>query len=88
MVLNFSEDTSGYKHVNKSKSRQELLDISERMELIDVWRISHTSDRRYICRSGKKGQQQARLDFFSLVLAIYLNEIKPISKYDTEETIH
>ena len=63
LVLSLEKDKKGglaKTHRNSLKSIQE---ISENLDLLDVWRIYNPDDRRYTCRQ-RQPKFQCRLDFF------------------------
>ena len=62
LVLDPHMDSYNYKHLNNPKARLSVLNISD-LNLLDIYRNTHQSIRRYTWRK-RNPLKQARLDFF------------------------
>ena len=70
LVLDPSLDSDQYKHVNNPKSRNVLLHIMNVFNLVDSFRLTHPSARRFTWRR-KNPTRQARLDYFLVTRAMH-----------------
>ena len=72
MVQSFELDTSGYRTLNNPKARDTVLELIAEHDLVDPWRESYPTLRRYTWRRRvQSGVQQGRLDFFLVSQDLY-----------------
>ena len=63
LVLDPHMDSYNYKHLNNPKARSSVLNMINDLNLLDIYRYTHQSSRRYTWRK-RNPLKQARLDFF------------------------
>ena len=82
---NYEIDTKNYKKKNNVKARETVLNYMDKLDLLDIWRKTHETVKRYTWRQNFY-KKLARLDFFLIsetLLDIYANsEIKQSYKSD------
>ena len=85
LVLDFDKDTHNYKKHNNFKSVKLVRQYIEKLDLIDIWRITHEETRQFTWRQNFY-KKLARLDFFLIsenLMEIYANsKIKNSYKSD------
>ena len=64
LVINQEEDTQGYRRSNHPRARSRVLEILHQRNLVDIYRVRHSGERRYTWRVMNPEPKQARLDFF------------------------
>ena len=50
LVLDPLKDSLNYKNINNPRSKKKLLEIMANCDLVDIYRIMHPSDKRFIWR--------------------------------------
>ena len=63
LVLDPHMDSYNYKHLNNLKARLSVLNMTNDLNLLDIYRYTHQCSRRYTWRK-RNPLKQARLDFF------------------------
>ena len=85
LVMNYEIDTKNYRKKNNVKARETVLNYMDKLDLLDIWRKTHETVKRYTWRQNFY-KKLARLDFFLIsetLLDIYANsEIKQSYKSD------
>ena len=70
LVLDPLMDSDQYKHVNNPKSRNTLIQIMNVFNLVNSFRVTHPTGRRFTWRR-KNPARQARLDYFLVSHALH-----------------
>ena len=65
LVLRKQNDTFNYLHENNKRAKHVVLDMINNLNLTDVWRALHESDRQFTLKR-RNPTKMARLDFFLL----------------------
>ena len=65
LVLNPELDSQNYKHINNPKRREKVIDMTNELSLVDIWRELNARCKRFTWRRSRPVLQQSRLDFFS-----------------------
>ena len=65
LVLNPELDSQNYKHINNPKCREKVIDMTNELSLVDIWRELNARCKRFTWRRSQPVLQQSRLDFFS-----------------------
>ena len=88
LVLNPNLDYMNYKHTNNQKAREKVIEITDNLSLVDVWREINPEKRRYSWRRNNP-LQQARLDFMlvSNSLISYIKDCKILPGYRSDHSI-
>lgn len=88
LVMDFNLDTLNYKHLNNEKARERVLEMTENLELADIWRELNLDTKRYTWRRTSP-TQQSRLDFFLLSnsLSSYVTNVDIMPGYKTDHSI-
>ena len=81
LTLNFSLDASGYLRENNIKSKQKVLEIMEILELVDTWRVTNPTERKFTYYSSNRPLKISRLDFFLVTPDIHAKVIKTYLSY-------
>ena len=77
VIFNPSLDSEGGKPVIKKRTIAKLIQITENLDLCDIWRIRNPKRRRFTFRQHHStGFIQRRLDFFSYLI-LSKNLLKP-----------
>jgi len=64
LVLNPELDSQNYKHTNNPKCREKVIDLTNELSLVDIWRELNAQCKRFTWRRSQPVLQQSRLDFF------------------------
>ncbi|WP_419593383.1 reverse transcriptase domain-containing protein, partial [Thiolapillus sp.] len=64
LVLNPELDSQNYKHTNNPKCREKVIDLTNELSLVDIWRELNARCKRFTWRRSQPVLQQSRLDFF------------------------
>ena len=88
LVISPSVDAFGYKHVNNPNARNFVLNMSENLNLVDVWRVYHEDERKYTWCRRNPSPLMSRLDFFLLSddLLNFIHESEIIPGYRTDHS--
>ncbi|WP_419595708.1 reverse transcriptase domain-containing protein, partial [Thiolapillus sp.] len=62
--LNPELDSQNYKHTNNPKCREKVIDLTNELSLVDIWRELNAQCKRFTWRRSQPVLQQSRLDFF------------------------
>ena len=62
-VMNYELDTLNYKKNNNPRARGKILEYMDKLDLIDIWRQTHSTTNSYTWRQNFY-KKLARLDFF------------------------
>ena len=73
-VMNSELDTRKYLHINNPRACSTLQNIIESENLVDIYRQTHPSIRRYTLQK-RTPLKQARLDYFMLLTIFYDHQI-------------
>ena len=46
LVLDYEQDTKGYLHKNNPQSREKVLEITEKFDLRDIWRVNNENKKK------------------------------------------
>ena len=65
LVLDYERDTKGYLHKNNPVSRDKVLNMMEKYDIRDIWRVNNENTHRYTWKKCSKPIKMARLYFFS-----------------------
>ena len=63
LVLNPELDSQNYKHTNNPKCREKVIDLTNELSLVDIWRELNAQCKRFTWRRSQPVLQQSRLDF-------------------------
>ena len=81
LVLNPELDSQNYKHTNNPKCREKVIDLTNELSLVDIWRELNAQCKRFTWRRSQPVLQQSRLDFFlineNLVADVISADIEP-----------
>ena len=64
LVLNPELDSQNYKHINNPKCREKVIDMTNELSLVDIWRELNARCKRFTWRHSQPVLQQSHLDFF------------------------
>ena len=67
LVLNPELDSQNYNHINNPKCREKVIDMTNELSLVDIWRERNARCKRFTWRRSQPVLQQSRLDFFLLI---------------------
>ena len=80
-MLNPELDSQNYKHINKPKCREKVIDMTNELSLVDIWRELNARCKRFTWRRSQPVLQQSRLDFFliheNLAADVIASDIEP-----------
>ena len=81
LVLNPELDSQNYKHINDPKCREKVIDMTNELSLVDIWRELDAQCKRFTWRRSQRVLQQSRLDFFliheNLAADVIASDIEP-----------
>lgn len=88
LVLNPTLDYFNYKHNNNPKAQEKVIQMSNDLELVDIWREINPEVERYTWRRPNP-PQQARLDFFLISdnLLSYIKDADILYGYRTDHSL-
>ena len=87
-ISNFYLDCQNYKHHNNPKATEQIEQLTDDLDLIDIWRELNPELRRFTWRRNRPFQQ-GRLDYFfiSELLCSYVTEVDILPGYRTDHSL-
>ena len=88
LVISPGSDSFNYKHINNPKARDVVLELCEELNLVDVWRVFHESEKKFTWFRRNPYPLMSRLDFFLVSddLLNFINASEIIPGYRTDHS--